>query len=151
MAIIRRYWIAALVLVLVITHVSILGYVRSQIARLKNVKSTTVEIGDFRFQPLQDPSSVYACRLHAVLTPRLRLQGEELISQYRIELHEMIEHTLRQVDQAWLSDPEQAELKLRLKDLVAERLNQPLVDRVVIVDWMKLPVATLTPLSPAQP
>jgi hypothetical protein len=143
MAIIRRYWIAGLVLVLVVAHVSILGYVRSQIARLKNVKSTTVEIGEFQFQPLQDAASVYSCQLHAVLTPRLRLQGEELISQYRIELHEIIEHTLRQVEPAWLNDPAQAELKLRLKDLVSERLNDSFVDRIIIVDWLKMPVAAV--------
>ena len=144
MGIIRRYWIAGLVLVLVVAHAGILGYVRSQIARLKNVKSTTAEIGEFHFQPLQDSGFVYQCNLYAILSPRLRLQGEEALNQYRIELHELIENTLRQVDPTWLTDPEQTELKIRLKDLITERLNEPFIDRVVVVDWLKMPIAMVT-------
>ncbi len=140
MALLRKYWVAALVLMLVVVHASILGYVRSQISRLKNVKSTTVEVGEFRFQPIHEPDQLYSFELHAVLAPRLRMQGEEMIGQYRIELQELIEQTLRQVDPVWLADPQQGELRQRLRDLIVERLNEPIVERMVITHFLKLPV-----------
>ncbi len=139
MAAFKRYWIALLVLVLVIAHAGILGYVRSQIARLKNVKSTAVDVGSFRFQPMHDGNAVCSFDLHAVLAPRLRIQGEELLAQYQTELHELIEQTLRQVDPVWLADPEQKELRHRLKDLISERLNEPIIERVVITNWLMQP------------
>lgn len=144
MAVLKRYWIAGLVLLLVVAHAGILGYVRSQIARVKNVRSTAVKVGEFRFQTLHDGETIYAFDLHAVLTPRLRMQGEELVEQYQVELHESIEQTLRQVDQSWLKDPEQAELRLRLKDIIAEKLNQPIVEKVVVTNWLTTKVAGQT-------
>lgn len=143
MNVIRRYWAAGLILVVVVAHASIIGYVRSRVARLNRAKSTAIEIGTFRFQNIKDVSTVYQFRLFAVADPIRRFQAEETIKQLRVEILESSEQLLRQVDPAWLADPAQVQLRDRLMDVVGKHLNEPLVQRVLITDWLELPAATV--------
>ena len=135
---------------MVVMHAAIIGYVRSRVARLNNVRSTAVEIGAFRFQPVSDPSTVYHFRLHAIVDPSKRNHGEERITQMRMEIREASEQLLRQVDLAWLEDPSQSQLRDRLMDVVLTHLDEPLLQRVIITDWLKLPVAAVD-LGPSSP
>lgn len=143
MKFIRRYWVAGLVLMMVGLHAVIIGYVRSQVARLKNAQSTAITVGSFRFQPSLEPESVYAFQLHAVLDPTRRNRGEERIEQLRLEILASSEELLRQVDQTWLADPERVEIKSKLLDVVQRHLNEPLVQRLLITDWIKAPTDTI--------
>ena len=124
-------------------HAVIIGYVRSQVARLKNAQSTAITVGSFRFQPLRQPDNVYSFQLHAVLDPTRRNRGEERIQQMRLEIMESAEQLLRQVDEKWLDDPTQVEIKGKLLEIVLRHLNEPLVQRMLITDWIKAPTDTL--------
>ena len=147
---IRRYWAAGLILVMVVTHAVVIGYVRSRVARLNSVKSSAVEVGAFRIQPISDPSVVYQFELHAVLDPSKRNQGEERLKQMRLEIIEAAEQLLRQVDVAWLDDPGQVQLRERLMDVVLTHLDEPLVQRVLITGWLKIPVTAVN-VAPTLP
>jgi hypothetical protein len=141
--VIKRYWAAGLILVVVVAHASIIGYVRSRVARLNRARSTAIEIGTFRFQNIKDVNTVYQFRLFAVADPVRRFQAEETIKQLRVEILETAEQLLRQVDPAWLTDPAQVQLRDRLMDVVGKHLNEPLVQRVLITDWLELPATTV--------
>jgi hypothetical protein len=132
-----------MVLMMVGFHAIIIGYVRSQVARLKNAQSTAVTVGSFRFQPLRQPENIYAFRLHAVLDPTRRNRGQERIEQLRLEIMESSEQLLRQVDDKWLEDPGQEEIKGKLLEVVMRHLNEPLVQRMLITDWIKAPIGSV--------
>jgi hypothetical protein len=128
---------------MVAVHAAVIGYVRSRVARLSGVESTAVEIGSFRFQPISDMSTVYHFDLHVVIDPARRRRGEERVRQMRMEIREASEQLLRQADPAWLDDPQQVQIRERLMDIVLEHLDEPLVQRVLLTDWLELPVRTL--------
>lgn len=143
MNLIRRYWGAALILLMVAVHAGVIGYVRSRVARLSSVESTAIEIGSFRFQPVSDLSKVYHFQLHAVVDPSKRHRGVDRLTQTQMEIREAAEQLLRQVDPAWLGDPAQTQIRERLMDIVLKHLDEPLVQRVLITDWLELPVQTV--------
>ena len=140
MNLIKRYWAAALILVIVAVHAAVIGYVRSRVARLQNLESNTFDMGHFRFQPVTNTSKVYHFQLHAVVDAAKRQLARERITQRKMEIHEETELLLRQVDPSWLRDPEQNEIRDRLMDIVRKHLEEPLVQRVLITDWLELPV-----------
>jgi hypothetical protein len=140
---IRRYWGAALILLMVAVHAAVIGYVRSRVSRLHNSQSTAIEIGSFRFQPVNNLGKVYHFQLHAILDPAKRNRGEEKLDQLRMEIREASEQLLRQVDPQWLEDPAQTQLRDRLMDVVFKHLDEPLVQRVLITDWLELPVQAI--------
>ena len=135
---------------MVLLHAAIIGYVRSQVARLKNMHSSAVCIGTFRFQQVGDPSTVYCFNLHAVLDPTRRHFAQERIEQKRLEILEATEQLLRQVDPEWLADPAQAILRDRLMEVIIAHINEPVVQRVVITGWLQLP-ASAFPVPPTPP
>jgi len=128
---------------MVAIHAAVIGYVRSRIARLNNAKSSAVDIGNFRFQPVDDLGTVYHFQLHAVVDPSKRVLGEERLMKMRLEIREAAEQMLRQVEPRWLDDPAQVQIRERLMNVVLEHLEEPLVQRVVITDWLELPVAAV--------
>jgi hypothetical protein len=143
MNMIRRYWAAGLILVMVLAHAIVISYVRSRISLIGNTESTAVEVGEFRFQTTSDPTSVYHFRMHVVIDPAKRKHSNERIEEMRMEILEASEQLLRQVDVAWLDDPVQTELRDRLMDVVLTHLDEPLVQRLLITDWLKLPVSSI--------
>ncbi len=140
----RRYWVAGLVLMMVGLHAVIIGYVRSQVARLKNAQSTAVTMGTFRIQPVRDPASIYTFKVHAVLDPTRRSRGEERLEQVRLEIMESAEQLLRQVEADWLNDPAQTEIRARLLEVVLRHINEPLVQKLLITDWVQAPITTIS-------
>ncbi len=146
----RRYWGAGLILMMVAIHAAVIGYVRSRVARLSDVETTAVEVGSFRFQSVADLSTVYHFRLHAVMDPSKLHRGKERMTQMEMEIREASEQLLRQADPKWLEDPSQVQLRERLMEIVLKRLDEPLVQRVLITDWLELPVQTIE-LGPDRP
>jgi hypothetical protein len=140
---IRRYWVAGLILLMVAVHAAVIGYVRSRVARLQKTESTAVEIGSFRFQCVDDLSTVYHFQLHAVVDPSRRHRGEERIKLMRLEIREASEQLLRQIDPEWLQDPSQSQIRNGLMEVVLRHLDEPLVQRMLITDWLELPVETI--------
>lgn len=143
MNLIRRYWVAGLILLMVAIHAAVIGYVRSRVARLQSRESTAVEMGSFRFQPVDDLSTVYHFRLHAIVDPSKKHRGEERLSQMRLEIREASEQVLRQIDPESLGDPSQSHIRSELMDVVLNHLDEPLVQRMLITDWLELPVETI--------
>jgi hypothetical protein len=139
----RRYWGACLIVLMIAVHACVIGYVRSRIARLSTVTSTVVEIGEFRFQPVHNPTTVYHFRLHAIVEPAKFFRGRERIQQKRMEIVEASEQMLRQVDPNWLDDPTQTEIRDRLMQVTLQHLDEPIVSRMLITDWLQLPVNTI--------
>ncbi|TWT82874.1 hypothetical protein CA13_43370 [Planctomycetes bacterium CA13] len=144
MSFVRRYWAAALILMMVVVHAAVIGYVRSRVARLQNVESNTIDMGRYRFQPIEDKSMVYQFHLFAVVDPAKRQVCQERVSQRQMEIHEECELLLRQVDVNWLRDPEQNEIRDRLMDIVRKHLEEPVIQRVLITDWLELPVSVVS-------
>lgn len=143
MNLIRRYWVAGLILLMVAIHAAVIGYVRSRVARLQSRESTAVEMGSFRFQPVDDLSTVYHFRLHAIVDPSKRHRGEERLSQMRLEIREASEQVLRQIDPESLDDPSQSHIRSELMRVVLNHLDEPLVQRMLITDWLELPIETI--------
>jgi hypothetical protein len=140
---IRRYWVAGLILLMVAIHAAVIGYVRSRVARLQSRESTAVEMGSFRFQAVDDLSTVYHFRLHAIVDPSKRYRGEERLSQMRLEIREASEQMLRQIAPEALHDPSQSHIRSELMRVVLDHLDEPLVQRMLITDWLELPVQTI--------
>ena len=128
---------------MVAIHAAVIGYVRSRVARLQRSESTAVDLGSFRFQPVADLSKVYHFQLYAIIDPSKRHRGEERLSQMQLEIREASEQMLRQVDPSWLDDPTQTQIRGELLDVVLRHLDEPLVQRMLITDWLELPVETI--------
>ncbi len=140
---IRRYWGACLIIMMVAVHAAVIGYVRSRVARLDSSESSAVALGSFRFQPVHDLSKVYHFQLHAIVDPAKRHRGEERLAKMRLEIREASEQFLRQVEPGWLEDPAQTQIRDRLMAVVVKHLGEPLVQRMLITDWLELPVETI--------
>jgi hypothetical protein len=132
-----------MILMMVAIHATVIGYVRSRVSRLSSMQSTAVEIGNFRFQPVANPSKVYHFQLHAVMDPAKPQRGRDRIMQKRMEILEASEQMLRQVDLKWLDDPTQSQIRDQLMAVVQRHLDEPLVQRVLITDWLELPIQAI--------
>jgi len=141
---IRRFWAAGLILVVVVAHASIIGYVRSRVARLNHARSSALDIGTFRFQNIQDTNTIYQFRLYAIADPSRRYEAEENLKQQRIEILEESEQLLRQVDLELLVDPAQTQIRDRLMEVVGKHFSEPIIQRIVITDWLQFPASTMT-------
>lgn len=128
---------------MVAIHAAMIGYVRSRVANLGAMESTAVEVGCFRFQPVDEPTTVYHFRLHAIMDPAKLFHGKERLTQMKMEICEASEQLLRQSEPEWLNDPTQVQLRERLMEIVLKHLDEPLVQRVLITDWLELPVRTI--------
>ena len=64
-----------------------------------------------------------------------------------MEIHEASEQMLRQVDPQWLADPTQAQIRSRLMTVVQKHLDEALVQRVLITNWLELPVPSADALT----
>ncbi|WP_250928814.1 hypothetical protein [Aporhodopirellula aestuarii] len=152
MALLRRFWAPAVILLMVAIHAAVIGYVRSRVARLSNLESSAIEIGRLRFQNVNDPDMIYQLHLHAVVDPTRHFRGEQRLTQTQMEIVESSEQMLRQVEPAWLADPSQKEIRERLMDVVLQHLDEPLVQRVLITDWLRVPSsATSSAIGAAPP
>lgn len=136
----RRYWGVALIMVMVAAHAAVIGYVRSRISQMSTLESTAIEVGQFRFQRIDDLGTVYQFRLHAVIDPSRLYQGRSRLTQMSVQIREESEQLLRQVDANWLSDPSQTQIRERLMAIVLKYLDEPVVQRVLITDWLQIPV-----------
>ncbi len=103
---------------------------------------TALEIGTFRFQNIKAMDTVYQFRLYAIPDPGRRVEAEERIKQLRVEILEASEQLLRQADKDWLTDPTQTQIRDRLMEVVGKHMSEPLVQRVLITDWLEIPTST---------
>ena len=124
-------------------HATIIGYVRSQVSRLKDVRTTSVAFGDFRFRTAEDPENIYFFQLHGLLDPNITFRDLELLDQVRLEIRESVQMTLTQAEIGWLNPADQNSLKARLLGVITKHTKKPLVSRLVITDWLVAPTNSI--------
>lgn len=141
MSFVRRYWIAGLVLCLVVTHAVIIGYVRSEAAKIKVMASNEIPLGVY-FVQAEDRRWVSQLRIHLLVQPAKRLSAKATIEHNRWLLHEAVEEKLHTLDPDLLKDPVLLEIKEKIKLTVEEQLADSIVEAVLINDRIDLPIET---------
>lgn len=139
MQFLRRYWIALLVLLLVVIHGVIIGYVRSEAKQVKITASNEIPIGVY-YLPSEDKRWLSQLRVHVLVRKELRLSAKATIEMNRWLIHEVVEERLRQLDPNLLSDPVLLEIKAQIQSVMEDTLQEELIDRVVINDRIDFPV-----------
>lgn len=144
MQLLRRYWIAALVMLLVMIHAVIIGYVRSEARQVKVNASQEIPLGVYYIQSA-DKQWLSQLRIHVLVKRETRLAAKANVEMNRWMIHQAVEEKLRQVDPALLSDPALLEIKTQIKTVVDEALAEELVETVVINDRIELPLHNFHP------
>lgn len=139
MAFIRRYWIAGLVMCLVIIHAIIIGYVRSEASRIKVTASNEIPLGLYYVQSA-NKEWMSQLRVHLLVAPDQRLTAKATIEHHRWLLHEAVEEKLRQLDPALLEDAVLLEIKEQIKLAIEEELQEEIIERVLVNDRVDIPI-----------
>lgn len=139
MQLLRRYWIAALVMLLVMIHAVIIGYVRSEARQVKVNASQEIPLGVYYVQSA-DKQWLSQLRIHVLVKREVRLVAKANIEMNRWLLHQVVEEKLRQIDPALLADPVLLEIKSQIKTVVDETLAEELIEQVVINDRVEFPL-----------
>jgi hypothetical protein len=139
MTFIKRYWIAGLVMTLVVIHAVIIGYVRSEATRIKITASNEIPVGLFYVQT-KDKQWMTQLRVHVLVPPEKRLAAKATIEHHRWLIHEAIEETLHQLSPELLEDAVLLEIKDQIKLAIDEALQEPLIERVLVNDRIDLPI-----------
>ncbi len=147
MAIIKRFWVPVLVLMMVGIHAAIIGYVRSRVAMLGETDEATQSVGLVVFQPAADPGSTYQFQLDVVIEPTRRVSGGAAVQAARLLIIEAAEQQLRRAESPWLEDPMHEELRRRLMTVMLQHLREPVVQRVVITRWMRTPYSPVAEVA----
>ena len=148
MKFIRRWWGFGLVGALIVTHAVVIGYVRSRVAQLQTTTSNTVSLGQFQFQPSDHPETIYQFTLHAMLDPGSIQRGSRQIEGKRTVIREKVGQVMRQIDPQWFADPMHQQIRSRLTEVVIEHLDSPLVERMLITDWLRIPTTLASTSMP---
>lgn len=135
----QRYWIAGLVLCLVVIHAVIIGYVRAEASRIKITASNEIPLGLYYVQS-KDKQWMSQLRVHLLVPPEKRLAAKATIEHHRWLLHETVEEKLRQLDPALLEDAVLLEIKEQIKLAIDEQLQEEVVEQVLINDRVDLPI-----------
>ncbi len=139
MLFIKRYWIAALVMALVVIHAVIIGYVRSEATRIKITASNEIPVGLY-YVPSADNKTMTQLRIHVLVPPEKRLAAKATIEHHRWLLHEVIEERLHQLSPELLQDAVLLEIKEQIKLAMQEALQQEIIERVLVNDRVVLPI-----------
>lgn len=139
MSFVRRYWIAGLVMSLVIIHAIIIGYVRAEAARVKITASNEIPIGLYYIQS-EDRRWTTQLRVHLEVEPERRLVAKATIEHHRWLIHEVVEEKLRQIDRSLLNDAVLLKIKEEIQLAIEEALQEKVVKRVLVNDRIDLPV-----------
>ncbi len=130
---IRRYWIAALVLLMIGLHASIVGLIRYQASLAKIDASCEVELGRFlAFQTGR--ASPISMRLHAIVPINHRMKSRQLIELNQAQIRQSLEEHLRQIDGRVLTDPYLADLKSQLLEIMVQTIGDSSIDDLLITE-----------------
>lgn len=121
MSFVKRYWIAGLVMMLVVIHAIIIGYVRSEAARVRVAATNEIPIGVYYVQS-RDNRWLTQLRVHLLVKAERRFEAKSTIEQNRWLIHEVIEEKLRQLDPSLLQDAVLLKVKEEIKTALDERM-----------------------------
>ncbi len=136
---IKRYWIAGLVMSLVVIHAVIIGYVRSEATRIKVTASNEIPVGLYYVQSA-DKQWMSQLRVHVLVPPEKRLAAKATIEHHRWLIHEVIEERLHQLPRELLDDAVLLEIKDQIKLAIEETLQDKIIERVVVNDRVDIPI-----------
>lgn len=138
MSFVKRYWIAGLVMLLVVIHAIIIGYVRSEASRVRVAATNEIPIGVYYVQS-RDNRWLTQLRVHLLVLPERRLEAKSTIEQNRWLIHEVIEEKLRQLDPALLQDAVLLKVKEEIKTALDERMHEEVIEQVLVNDRIVIP------------
>ncbi len=138
MSFVKRYWIAGLVIKLVVIHAIIIGYIRSEASRVQIAASNEIPIGIYYVQS-RDNRWLTQLRIHLLVLPERRLEAKSTIEQNRWLIHEVIEEKLRQLDPSLLQDAVLLKVKEEIKVALDERLHEEVIAQVLVNDRIVIP------------
>lgn len=138
MSFVKRYWIAGLVMCLVVIHAIIIGYVRSEASRVRVAATNEIPIGVYYVQS-RDHRWLTQLRVHLLVVPERRLEAKSTIEQNRWLIHEVIEEKLRQLDPALLQDAVLLKVKEEIKTALDERMHEEIIEQVLVNDRIVIP------------
>jgi hypothetical protein len=130
MSFVKRYWIAGLVMVLVVIHAMIIGYVRAEASRVRIAATNEIPVGVYYVQS-HDNRWLTQLRVHLLVKPERRLEAKSTMEQNRWLIHEVIEEKLRQLDPALLHDAA----------LLDERMHEEVIEQVLVNDRIVIPAS----------
>lgn len=139
MTFLKRYWIAGLVLCLVVIHAIIIGYVRAEASKIKIAASNEIPVGVYYLQS-KDRQWMSQLRVHLLVLPEQRLAAKASIEHHRWTIHEVVEEKLRQLDPVLLEDAVLLEIKEQIKLSIEDTLQEKIVERVLINDRVDFPL-----------
>ncbi|GIW98172.1 MAG: hypothetical protein KatS3mg111_1505 [Pirellulaceae bacterium] len=153
MNIIRRYWIAGLVILLVTIHAIIVGYVRVEATKIQVASSNEIPLGVYYIQSA-DKQWLTQLRVHLIVQPEKRYAAKTAVEKNRWLLHEVVEEQLRQLDPSFFEDAVLLEIKEQIQLALSEQLQEDVIEQVVINDRLDLPIDTFRyqpPYNPTHP
>ncbi len=139
-SVVKRYWIAGLVMVLVVIHAIIIGYVRSEASRVRIAATNEIPIGVYYVQS-PDNRWLTQLRVHLLVKPERRLEAKSTIEQNRWLIHEVIEEKLRQLDPALMHDAVLLKVKEEIKTALDERMHDEVIEQVLVNDRIVIPAS----------
>lgn len=142
MPFIKRYWIAGLVMTLVVIHAAIIGYVRSEATRIKITASNEIPVGLYYVQSA-DRQWMSQLRVHVLVPVEKRLAAKATIEHHRWLIHEVIEERLHQLSPELLEDAVLLEIKEQIKLAMEEALQDKIIERVLVNDRIDIPIHRL--------
>jgi hypothetical protein len=140
MSFVKRYWIAGLVMLLVVIHAIIIGYVRSEASRVRIAATNEISIGVYYVQS-RDNRWLTQLRVHLLVKPERRLEAKSTLEQNRWLIHEVIEEKLRQLDPALLQDAVLLKVKEEIKTALDERMHDEVIEQVLVNDRIVIPAS----------
>jgi len=140
MSFVKRYWIAGLVMMLVVIHAIIIGYVRSEASRVQVAATNEIPIGVYYVQS-RDNRWLTQLRVHLLVLPERRLEAKSTIEQNRWLIHEVIEEKLRQLDPSLLQDAVLLKVKEEIKTALDARMHEEVIEQVLVNDRIVIPAS----------
>lgn len=138
MVFVRRYWVAGLVILLVVIHAAAVGYVRSEASRVRIAATNEIPAGVYYIMS-PDQRWMTQLRVHLLVKPERRLEAKATIEHNRWLVHETIEEKLRQMNPDLLRDVALLEVKTEIKKSLDELLRDDVVTRVLVNDRIDIP------------
>jgi hypothetical protein len=132
-----RRWAVLVVGLLLVSHVVMLGWLRSYSQRSAGFESPEVSLGVFDFVAGESPERPVASakfHLHVSLLREAERPGRILLALRQNKVKQEVEQLLRQAQSRDFADPTLAELKRQLQEMINETLGRRVVDEVIITD-----------------
>lgn len=136
-AFVIRRWAVLVVGLLLVSHVVMLGWLRSYSQRAGRIESPEVSLGVFEFIAGDSPERPVASakfHLHVSLLREAERPGRILLALRENKVKQEVEQLLRQAQSRDFADPTLTELKRQLQEMINETLGKRVVDEVIITD-----------------